>query len=298
MTSEISAAVPAGENEGLIAFDLSCTSCGYNLRGLRAGGLCPECANPIDRSLRGDLLIYADPAWLRRLHLGVRLMLWYVVLSIMMGVLGGIVGGLGLPLIIAMLPALAVGFVYVASVYCLTTQEPRISGSEESMTLRNVIRASALVSYAGSLIGVLSMFNGSQPIIEVCGTVLQGVGLVAVLGIFVYLRRFATRIPDEKLARSTRTVMWGLVASLLSIFAAGIVAAIAAPGPGPGVGPGAIVMGVMGLFGCAGGVAAIVFGIWYIVLLIRYRDAFKNAAEQSARDLAERRGERGSGARL
>ncbi len=36
--------------------DHACARCGYNLRGLTRGGLCPECAAPVGDSLRGNLL--------------------------------------------------------------------------------------------------------------------------------------------------------------------------------------------------------------------------------------------------
>ncbi len=53
--------------------DILCVSCAYNLRGLREDGKCPECGIPIERSLWGDLLRYADACWLRRLRLGLLL---------------------------------------------------------------------------------------------------------------------------------------------------------------------------------------------------------------------------------
>lgn len=54
--------------------DILCVSCAYNLRGLREEGKCPECGIPIERSLWGDLLRYADSRWLRRLRFGLLLM--------------------------------------------------------------------------------------------------------------------------------------------------------------------------------------------------------------------------------
>jgi hypothetical protein len=37
--------------EAVVIEDLSCAGCGYNLRGLRAGGSCPECAAAVRQSL-------------------------------------------------------------------------------------------------------------------------------------------------------------------------------------------------------------------------------------------------------
>ena len=53
--------------------DVLCMSCGYNLRGLLAGGQCPECGEPIGPSLRPDRLRLADPSWLAKIVHGLRL---------------------------------------------------------------------------------------------------------------------------------------------------------------------------------------------------------------------------------
>jgi hypothetical protein len=50
--------------------DLACVNCGYNLRTLSAGGLCPECAAPVIDSLRRSNLNVADAGWLRRVGRG------------------------------------------------------------------------------------------------------------------------------------------------------------------------------------------------------------------------------------
>lgn len=59
----------------LVAFDLPCTACGYNLRGAAHDGACPECGQSTAVALNPALLRFADPAWLRRLEGGFRWML-------------------------------------------------------------------------------------------------------------------------------------------------------------------------------------------------------------------------------
>ncbi|MCC6358324.1 MAG: hypothetical protein IT450_06255 [Phycisphaerales bacterium] len=61
--------------------DVRCRGCGYSLRGLRADGTCPECGRPVAFSTAPSELRYGDPAWLRRVFLGVRLMLagWVLI---------------------------------------------------------------------------------------------------------------------------------------------------------------------------------------------------------------------------
>ncbi len=58
------------EDGGGEAADLHCVRCGYHLRGLAEDGTCPECGTAVARSMRGDLLSAADPAWLRRIYRG------------------------------------------------------------------------------------------------------------------------------------------------------------------------------------------------------------------------------------
>lgn len=56
-----------------ISHDVPCHRCAYNLRGLTREGRCPECGAPVRVSLQGDLLRFADPAWLKRLLRGTRM---------------------------------------------------------------------------------------------------------------------------------------------------------------------------------------------------------------------------------
>ncbi len=60
--------------------ELLCIGCGYDLRSLPVEGACPECGVVIIRSLHGDRLAAADPAWLRRVVMGQRLLTYGVML--------------------------------------------------------------------------------------------------------------------------------------------------------------------------------------------------------------------------
>lgn len=62
--------------EATIDLDTHCVSCGYNVRGLTPDHHCPECGIPVGASLRGELLQFADPRWVWRLHLGSVLACW------------------------------------------------------------------------------------------------------------------------------------------------------------------------------------------------------------------------------
>jgi hypothetical protein len=59
---------------------IHCVTCGYDLAGLDDDGACPECATPVARSIRGDGLAFADPAYLRTLDRGLGMVRWSVAL--------------------------------------------------------------------------------------------------------------------------------------------------------------------------------------------------------------------------
>lgn len=76
-----------------------CLSCGYELGGLAAGALCPECAFPVARSLeRSRLIRTADPAWVARVHCALgrlswamRTVLWFGCGVIAVGLIGTVI---------------------------------------------------------------------------------------------------------------------------------------------------------------------------------------------------------------
>src|SRR6266550_4420094 len=59
---------------GIVAADVNCHHCGYDLRTLRVTANCPECNTPVRASLRGDQLAFADPQWLKTVALGARML--------------------------------------------------------------------------------------------------------------------------------------------------------------------------------------------------------------------------------
>lgn len=58
---------------------LLCVGCGYDLHLLERKGLCPECATPVERSMRGDVLRFASPSFTRPLATGARILFWSYV---------------------------------------------------------------------------------------------------------------------------------------------------------------------------------------------------------------------------
>ncbi len=199
---------------------------------------------------------------------------------------------LGSPIVILVAIALLAGVVGLWASFAITTQEPRISLQEDSVTWRKTIRFCAAVAVAGSLAEQLGSFGGGPAILLVSGQVLSLVGLVAAFGELLYYSRFALRIPDSKLARSTRTVMWGSTISWTVLICVGITGllfgipvggmpargapATAAPPAGGGT-----AFAVVTVLLLVAAVPLFVFFVWYVVLLVRYKRVFTTAVAEA-----------------
>lgn len=344
-----------------ITTDMECIHCGYNLRGLQAGGRCPECGTEIQRSMQGNLLCFSDADWLRKLLLGVRMALWTIALTVLLFIGGffcALAASIVNPALIRLMPyanlfgELMIGGVGLASLYLITSQEPRISLTEDPVTLRKALRTLGVVGYSAKLIQNAAGLAPRTAVVNAVAIIAAVVSLgwiVSYFGWFVYMRRFARRIPDDALAKSTTRLMWlsgitlglsviaGIAGAIIAFMFAGAGATGAPPFPGfppltttapataPAVspsgsagessaasdanvptastqptsassgstvtlstpggttrrrirGPAAATAAILiGIFGCAFFIVMIVCGIWYLVLLLRYRDAFRGA---------------------
>ncbi|MBL1218545.1 MAG: hypothetical protein D8M59_13765 [Planctomycetes bacterium] len=76
---------------------LACIKCDYDLRGLALEGPCPECGAPIAETWHRDMLRFADLVWLKRVRLGLRLIVASFVVPFLVTIPAGIAGG---PLIV------------------------------------------------------------------------------------------------------------------------------------------------------------------------------------------------------
>lgn len=292
----------------IITTDVECIHCGYNLRGLHVGGRCPECGTDVRRSSQGNLLCYSDPEWVGRLLLGVRIALWTVaviagliICGLVLGIASASMGGalaVAVRLGAAAAP-IAIGGLSLASLFQITSQEPRISLTEDPVTLRKLLRT---LGGVGFVAGVLEALAASVPNSSVASTIVIATSIaklssiVSYFGWFVYMRRFARRIPDVTLEKSTTRFMWvsGIMLALSMVVGAiGAVVAVVARGaftaatttapttqPGgaaPSSGVGALAGVVAGGVVCVSLIVLIVLLLWYLRLLYRFRDAFRGA---------------------
>lgn len=292
------------DEAGRIAEDLPCLRCGYNLRGLGPEAACPECASAVGRSIQGDLLRFGDPDWLARLAKG--------LLLIIIGLLAGLVASLLVFVLLITLPAsggIAMGavlvggallgvstsLVVVIGVWWMTAPEPARTEGERPVTARTLARwcmTAALLSspleimYLGgagfATMGTPGMPRSNLMLLPMIWVIVGIVVIVGRLAGLVYLRRLALRIPRPDLAHQTQVVMWGYgcaaAAGIVFWIGMDVVSAAVSVGTAPVFG---VTMTVAALGSCAIGVAALVFGVWGLVLLFRHRGALSRAEAEA-----------------
>ncbi len=228
----------AGDDDGggrRLLEDLLCSHCGYNLRGLLSEGRCPECGTEVARSLRGDLLAAADPAWLERLirgHLYVTIgyvgfFLFVVAVPTMLGWvrLGlRVAGGSGIPGVVSSVVNL-IGIagsltLVLTGVVGITSLDPRLSLTEEPMVLRRIARGAAiaalLVAVSDCSLQFSSMMGRGVDLIItiVSSATLMVASAFTLVAASLYLARLCERIPVPKLARKIRSAVRAFVVVL------------------------------------------------------------------------------------
>lgn len=159
---------PAGESlnlgaidpmSGTVRTDVACIRCGYNLRTLAPASVCPECAAPVIKSLRPDLLEFAETRWLRTVRQGLVMTAVYCALSpvLMLMVpllarfmtpttLGRYQQGFGSLLSFGLLIVWCIGLLQIA------TSEPAREYDRRSRRFRGWIRILAILAPVASLL--------------------------------------------------------------------------------------------------------------------------------------------------
>lgn len=139
--------------DGRIAEDKLCIDCGYNLRGLKPEGRCPECGGAVGASLRGHELQAASLPWLRSIRRGfvlIRHAILWCLLAIVAGRLTEAAvatlapdSPLALQIVewafsaLLLVPILLVGYGFI----CATRAEPHIARRGEGRSPRRLARA-------------------------------------------------------------------------------------------------------------------------------------------------------------
>lgn len=202
--------------QGSLIADIACRRCGYNLRGLREEGACPECGSAVGLSTRGDFLRFASPTWVNKLAFGLSIILWSILFSILsycaVFSVAALAPGMAPATLILVLLANLVGFI---GAWLLTEADPSALGEDRYAKARKIARIGLFVSVGLSLTEVIqSVLPSSPAIITTFEIIGMGLGAVALIGeffLFVYIEHLALRIPDPKLASRSRLLRWTIV---------------------------------------------------------------------------------------
>lgn len=203
----------------------ACRRCGYNIAGLDAAGVCPECGFEIERSLASDELKNSSPEYLASLHRGVVIILSAIIVMILitfasigvgiaLAVGGAGAGGAppqwfnvvnqGLSLLMSL--ALAYGW------WLFSSPDPSYTGRLDGSTARKIVRIALCVAIGMGLVAFalqLAPLSGPSPVL------LVGVGLLSIVVFAVrffaemlYLQWLTPRIPDWDAYKRARLLIW------------------------------------------------------------------------------------------
>ena len=301
-------AVPnvAVDAAGVITQDVACKACGYNVRGRMLRDLCPECGCPVIRSACGGMLRFCEPAWVLKLAdgmkwalIGVAAMVVAVIALMVLGAILGAAGAGNMSWFFA--GGAAMQFVaaclLVFGFWLVTSPDPASSTSEKPNSARRVARAGLLAMLIATPLqaamndpaafmnqtGKLTAVQQIMMLLLMISMVAQVVGYA---GLFKHVASLAARIPHASLLAHTRINMWGycitqslglLMVPFTFMIMPSMLRGAAAPG-GPTFSPWFLVFGGVG---CIVGLGGLTFGIWSLILMIRFRIEFKRAASQA-----------------
>ncbi len=223
-----------------ISHDVPCHRCAYNLRGLPRDGRCPECGAPTRVSLQGDLLRFADPAWLRKLLLGAKLP-YYALYTLFITVFVGQLSSVALRSYLGrsdlgVFPAVYIttsiylgGGVLLWSLWLISAPEPANRERENWHAPRRVLRVAALVAGLGLGPAVLLPLLASKGATWLLATlILSPFGLAGLVGAWAmcrYMAQLADRALDAFTRGKAETYMIGTFASW-PLFAMGALTAV------------------------------------------------------------------------
>ncbi len=217
-----------------------CLSCGYDLSGLPETGVCPECAAPIERSLRGNLLRFASPAYLKTLRTGATLALVASILYTFDWIPRLALGALLLWLRVDLTEALGAAFNISALAamlfgwWMLSTPDPAFIGADDSRDWRVRLRwllpfaatvilcnAIARFVFAGPLATSITLGSGrgslSLSYAELLTWLSRVLHALVIFAGLKYISSLALRVPSVKLRKGAidAATMIGILITLL-----------------------------------------------------------------------------------
>lgn len=228
-----------------VSEDRLCVRCGYNLKGLKTSGNCPECGRPISKVRRGyrasDNLVQAPLTWLLAFRLATVLL--------MLGLAAAVVVQFAGPFVARRWPdAVPLAAISAALAWCIgimlatrprpvtsaTTVDPR----DEWRGHRWVARISQFGWLAAIVLGYAFVRSGlvSGAMLTVVG-VLAFIAAIGLVWVCIYLSNVCFWAADTALAINFRACAWTVTAAgvAMLLLAARIYMLAAAPAAGPGV---------------------------------------------------------------
>lgn len=230
----------------------TCMRCGYSLRGLAADANCPECGSPVIRSLRGNLLRYTGPEYLRTIYTGSIMVQAGALGGIGVGMLaiGGAVAiqqsfsmtGFNIDVARAILGA-ATSITVAFGWWLFASPDPGWLGQDTSAKSRLVLRISSAASAVFHAVFLVFVLSGISPnintiilggssarsavakdVLTVCAFACYllkfAAGVVVFFSSTMYIQQIARRVPDVKLYKDAKQFMWA--GPILYVFCAGL----------------------------------------------------------------------------
>lgn len=194
--------------EGLVAADIPCRKCSYNLRSLRVMGRCPECGTPVGLSIQGDHLRFCDPAWLARVAMGLGIMFVASLVGTTLTVVSPITTILRFGPLVGPEFMAVVALVGLVGTWMMTAPDPGAVAERPGVDARRFARWAVAVALLGNITALLraqlTSLGGTFPLFLLVYLLFAAVAVVAEWAKYTYIAQLASRVPDDALARSAR----------------------------------------------------------------------------------------------
>jgi len=186
-----------------------CIKCGYSLLGLRTDSRCPECGTPVDRSLRGDLLIYSDSTYVDSLRKGATLIMASILLMVLMTVGVVALGAIGVSPDMISLLGLVVSGCFLAGWWFLTSPDLGQLTANKGEKPRQIVRVCVGIAAVAKIITtvlpfIITIDTAVHMVLQLLDSLVLFVGFFAGM---LYLRWLTPRIPNYNAYKRAKTLM-------------------------------------------------------------------------------------------